>query len=290
MNHRSWSVSVQSEKLLSIITVTLNTRTTLRKCIRSLSNLTHNYSEYCEHLIIDGSYHGKGENDLEALGYSDISTGNLFTSRRFLKESDDGLYHAMEKGVSASHGRYIWFLNDDDYLQSLNFAALRDLLAGTAPVVVVGTIRYRETINGITLHREFSPQSISYEELIFDGSLRRLPHPATIVKKTHWPRFDHQYAMIADYVALAAVLKRSKETTAFPALTVTMVRGEEQLSKKNRLQRNQEVDQFHEGLQRNRKKAIRFWFRLCLWAFANWRAVLKKETSHMLGYVTRYRP
>ena len=288
MSHQSWSTSIPSEKLLSIITVTLNRRETLRRCISSLSNLTYDYSEQCEHLIIDGSKSIGATVDLEASGYSDISCGNPITSRRFLKEADSGLYHAMDKGVSASLGRYIWFLNDDDYLYSLNGGALIKLLAESKPAVVVGTIIYREIIYGNRMDRKFYPQSVSYEELIADGSLRRLPHPATIVKKTDWPDFDHLYTMIADYVALAAVLKRCGRTTAFPDLKVVMVRGEETLSKINRHQRDVEAETFNQGLFQYRRKSLRYRIRLGLWAIRNWKAILKKELGICVGRLRKH--
>jgi len=288
MSRRSWRASMPSKKILSIITVTLNRRATLRTLIDSLSDLTRDYSDQCEHLVIDGSRCEDAEIDLCAIGYSDIRSTRPSGSRRFLKEEDSGLYYAMEKGVAASLGRYIWFLNDDDYLERVDMAALIKFLVESNPVVLVGTIIYRETINGSIMERKFYPQSLSYEELILDGSLRRLPHPATIVKKTEWPRFDYSYSMIADYVALATVLKRCERTSVFHSLEVVMVRGEEQLSKKNRLQRDQEADTFHQSLLGYHRKPLRYRIRLSIWAIKSWRAVLKKEIVLLLGRVAMH--
>ena len=76
---------------VTIITVTYNSSETLQKCISSVAN--QSFSNI-EHIIVDGA-----SND-ETL---EIIKKNSSVSK-FISEKDDGLYHAMNKGISISSG------------------------------------------------------------------------------------------------------------------------------------------------------------------------------------------
>jgi glycosyltransferase involved in cell wall biosynthesis len=88
--------------ILSIITVNYNNFDGLSKTISSV--LSHKSQNY-EYIIIDGQS-TDGSKDLiiqykEKLAY-------------WVSETDDGIYHAMNKGISNAKGDYLLFLNSGD--------------------------------------------------------------------------------------------------------------------------------------------------------------------------------
>lgn len=88
---------------LSIITINLNNAVGLKKTIESVVSQT--LGEY-EYIVIDG---GSSDESLETIqNYSNKIS-------YWISERDNGIYHAMNKGISKSHGDYCFFLNSGDY-------------------------------------------------------------------------------------------------------------------------------------------------------------------------------
>ena len=90
---------------VSIITVTYNSADTLQSCIDSVASQSYNN---IEHIVIDGS---SKDNTLE------IIQKNTSVSR-YISEPDNGLYHAMNKGLKLASGDVIGFLNSDDIYEN----------------------------------------------------------------------------------------------------------------------------------------------------------------------------
>lgn len=87
---------------VSIITVCYNSAITLESTILSVRDQTYTDIEY---IIIDGS---SSDGTLEIIkSYSQVIS-------QFISESDNGLYHAMNKGISIASGELIGILNSDD--------------------------------------------------------------------------------------------------------------------------------------------------------------------------------
>lgn len=91
---------------ISIITVNYNNQQGLKKTIASVLNQT--YSNY-EYIIIDGgSFDGSKE-------IIEINKDNI---NYWVSEKDNGIYHAMNKGIKVTAGEYLYFLNSGDTLYS----------------------------------------------------------------------------------------------------------------------------------------------------------------------------
>ena len=88
--------------MISIITVVFNNKEGIKKTLHSLRNIN---SDEFQHIIIDGK-----SND----GTLDIIKKYEFTNKIVISESDKGIYHAMNKGISLATGNYIVFLNSGD--------------------------------------------------------------------------------------------------------------------------------------------------------------------------------
>jgi glycosyltransferase involved in cell wall biosynthesis len=87
---------------ISVVTVVLNAARCIDRCIESVLGQTYDDIEY---LVIDG-----GSTD----GTLDILSRYRDRIDHFVSEPDRGLYHAMNKGLQAASGDYVYFLNSDD--------------------------------------------------------------------------------------------------------------------------------------------------------------------------------
>lgn len=87
---------------VSIITVNLNDREGLLKTIKSVVSQTYSDKEY---IIVDG---GSRDGSLEVI--------QKFESQinRWVSESDNGIYDAMNKGIKMTDGDWIIFMNSGD--------------------------------------------------------------------------------------------------------------------------------------------------------------------------------
>ena len=89
---------------LSIITINYNNQEGLKKTIESVVSQTMRDFEW---IVIDG-----GSTD----GGKEIIEQNKQCLDYWCSEPDKGIYHAMNKGIRASHGDYLMFLNSGDSL------------------------------------------------------------------------------------------------------------------------------------------------------------------------------
>ena len=88
--------------LISIITVVLNEKDLVSRAIRGVRNQTYPYKQ---HIIIDG-----GSTD----GTLNILKKNAGDIDYWISEKDAGIYDAMNKGVEASDGEWLYFFGADD--------------------------------------------------------------------------------------------------------------------------------------------------------------------------------
>ena len=87
---------------VSIITPTYNAEKYIQECIDSI--LSQDYKNI-EHIVVDG---GSTDDTLSILKQN--------TSVKYISESDDGMSDAVNKGIALAKGKWIIWLNADDYL------------------------------------------------------------------------------------------------------------------------------------------------------------------------------
>lgn len=105
---------------LSIVTINYNNAEGLRKTLESVAAQTY---WDIEHIIIDGA---STDGSVDAIKEYVLATENCATSEcghpffrhsvRWLSEKDNGIYHAMNKGIRKASGSYIQILNSGDVL------------------------------------------------------------------------------------------------------------------------------------------------------------------------------
>lgn len=99
-----WIRAIVSKPLLSVVTVTLNSEKYIESCIKSVINQCYPNIEI---VIIDG---GSSDRTIELLGFYREKI------KYIISEPDDGIYDAINKGISMCSGEVIKILNSDDLL------------------------------------------------------------------------------------------------------------------------------------------------------------------------------
>mgnify|MGYP001558238487 CR=1 FL=1 len=87
---------------VSIITVVYNNAKTIEDTIKSVAE--QDYTDI-EHIVVDG---GSSDGTLKIIKKYRRKLGKVVT------EPDEGIYHAMNKGLALATGEVIGFLNSDD--------------------------------------------------------------------------------------------------------------------------------------------------------------------------------
>lgn len=152
---------------LSIITINYNNKEGLLKTIQSVVSQTIKEFEW---VVIDG---GSTDGSKELL---DEYAPNI---SYYVSEPDGGIYNAMNKGIKASHGEYLQFLNSGDSLHDNN------TIEKVLPLLVDKDI-YVGRINSIGKENasieeqsDFSPEGI-LRKLTFTW----LPHQASFIRRS----------------------------------------------------------------------------------------------------------
>jgi len=105
---------IMNSKLFSIVLPTLNVSTTLRACLESIAHQT--CTDY-EIIVVDG---GSTDDSLDIV--QSFSGG--FGSRLIVQSGrDEGIFDAMNRGVTMSSGAWIYFVGADDTLYGADILA-----------------------------------------------------------------------------------------------------------------------------------------------------------------------
>ena len=97
------------KKLLSLITVCLNSEKTIERTLKSVKQEIDAIDawESVEYIVVDG-------NSLD--GTLKVIKANMKTVSKFISEPDGGIFSAMNKGWRLASGEFIMYLNSDDYI------------------------------------------------------------------------------------------------------------------------------------------------------------------------------
>lgn len=159
---------MQQQPKISVITVVYNGATLIERTIQSVLLQTYSNIEY---LIIDGA---STDGTLEKIQpYK--SNINYFVS-----EPDSGIYDAMNKGLKAATGEYVWYMNAGDTIYN------KDTLSSVFKNATDADIYYGDTeevdIDGkkVRMRRMRYPENLSFKSFKM-GMV--VSHQSIIIKK-----------------------------------------------------------------------------------------------------------
>ncbi len=173
--------SSKNRPLISIITVVFNGEKHLEQTIQSVINQTYDNVEY---IIMDG-----GSTD----GTLDIIKKYEEQIDYWVSEKDNGIYDAMNKGITLATGAIIGLINADDWYEKNTIEEIVDTFnIDSHADIVYGLLRH------IKNNIEYKIEAQNHNFLCD----RMIPHPTCFVKKTVYNKLNNyniQYRAAADY-------------------------------------------------------------------------------------------
>lgn len=168
---------------ISIITVVFNGEQHIGRTISSVTGQTYKEIEY---IIIDGKSTDRTLEIIEEHKGVD----------RLVSEPDNGLYDAMNKGLRAATGEYVWFLNSGDQIYSSDTVEkLVAGLEGTPDIIYGGTMIIDEAQNEVGDRRLKPPARLTWKSFR-QGMV--VCHQSLIVKRVLAPDYNLEYRLSAD--------------------------------------------------------------------------------------------
>lgn len=197
----------------SIITVAYNSEETIRNTIYSVAE--QDYLNI-EHIIVDGN-----SSDSTVAIVQEQSNKNI----KFISEPDNGIYDAMNKGVSLASGDVIAFLNSDDfYIDYMVISDVANKFSNNCIQYVYGDIDLisksgniiRRWISGVECEKELKGKQIPHPALfILKETMLSLPVP-----------FDSSYKISADLKQQLIIINKHKARGGYiPRVLVNMMVG-----------------------------------------------------------------
>jgi glycosyltransferase involved in cell wall biosynthesis len=163
-----------SPPLVSIITVVFRARQDIPALLESVFRLK---DKRIELIVIDG---GSDDGTQELLRQYDSIIDY------WISEADFGVYDAMNKGIAAARGTFLFHLNAGDRLLSIPYHELEEAASNDIDVAA-----FRVSING---RHEFKPSHGFALKLA-----NTLHHQGTFFRRAAFPMYDIQYRVFADF-------------------------------------------------------------------------------------------
>jgi len=202
---------------ISVITVTYNSASTIEETIESV--LSQNYSDI-EYIIVDGN---------STDGTTDIIKRYESRISRFISEPDNGLYDALNKGISMATGDVIGIIHSDDVLASPDvLQTIAEAFETYNTDSVYGDLVYVDKNDPMKLIRYWQAGKYNVKKMA-KGWMP--PHPTFYIRRDIYHRygsFDTRYRISADYDFMVRMLHVNKISTFYiPLILVKMKIGGE---------------------------------------------------------------
>lgn len=182
-------------KPVSIITVTFNAEKTLDRAIESVLGQDVALFDY---YIIDG---GSSDGTVDIIKkYEDNLAG-------WLSEKDSGIYDAMNKGITYSRGKWIYFLGADDVLAEGIIAKVLPYLTDDLSILY-GNVQFD---NGYLMKSSFS------KRILLQNTIH---HQSAFYRRSNFLHFkyDTRLKAISDYELNLKIYLEKKKGTYLPMI------------------------------------------------------------------------
>ncbi|MDY6934520.1 MAG: glycosyltransferase family 2 protein [Spirochaetota bacterium] len=191
----------QNKRLISIITVVLNSEQFIEGTIRSVLDQSYDNIEF---IIIDGN--------------STDNTQNIIKKYEnqidyWISEPDNGIYDAMNKGLELATGDYVNFLNAGDRFYNNDTLAIlfHDVNSVDIDLVYGDTIVQTEKGNKLGYLKAFD---YNKKNLIRMGT-RTVSHQSLFIKKNKTPFYDSKYQLKGELDWYFEILESNKDLKIF---------------------------------------------------------------------------
>lgn len=199
---------------ISIITVTYNSAKTISDTLKSISS--QDYTDI-EHIIVDGN--SQDETLQLVREFTHVS--------KLISEKDDGIYHAMNKGIKMATGDVIGILNSDDvYARTDVLSKIANLFADKNIKASYGDLQYVKATDMTKVVRSWKSGKFKPSYFYFGWMP---PHPTFFVRKEVYEKvglFNTSLKSAADYELMLRILFKNQFQAAYlPEILVKMRTG-----------------------------------------------------------------
>ncbi|MGC1473637.1 MAG: glycosyltransferase family 2 protein [Psychroserpens sp.] len=218
---------------VSLITATSNSLNTLEMCMDSVLSQTYDNIEY---IIVDGL---SNDGTIELIKDKAKTYHNI----NWISEIDNGIYDALNKGLSMASGDIIGFIHSDDYLaRPSTIENVINAFEAQPADGVYGNLHYVNYADINQIVRNWISQPF-HQKLLNRGWMPA--HPTLFLKKEVYEncgKFNLEYNIAADYDFILRVFSHSDYKFYFlPEVIVKMrVGGASNRSLKNILEKTKE--------------------------------------------------
>ncbi|TDX58924.1 glycosyltransferase family 2 protein [Orenia marismortui] len=169
------------KKIFSIIIPTYNVEDKITKSVKSIINQNHDLYE-C--IIVDGN---SDDNTIELVKkHQNQYPDNI----KYISETDQGVYDAMNRGIDLAEGEYLYFLGAGDTLKPNILTKVKEKLKMKSELVYGGV--YLEKTGQVDIAKfdqyRISNRNISHQAIFYHNSIFR------IIGK-----YNLNYPILADY-------------------------------------------------------------------------------------------
>jgi len=218
---------------VSIITATNNSEKTIEDCIKSLISQVYVNVEF---IIIDNN---STDSTLAIIEKYQLKNKSI----KLISESDNGIYDALNKGVSHASGEIIGFLHSDDlYFDCYSILDVVGFFNDNKYDGVYGDLQYVNKENTDKVIRLWK-SSVFHSKLLKMGWMPA--HPTLFLKKQVYQKhgeFQTSYKISADYDFTLRILKDTTLKFGYMPKCITKMRvgGASNRSIKNIIQKTRE--------------------------------------------------
>lgn len=204
---------------ISIITVVYNNKNTIQDAINSV--LSQDYDDI-EYIIVDGA---STDGTVEVI--KDVVKRYPERSIKFISEKDDGIYDAMNKGISLATGDIIGILNSDDfYINNDVISTVVNAFMAENVDSVFADLVYVRADDSDKIVRYYSSATFHPKKMAYGW----MPaHPTFFAKKKTYEQYGlykTDYQIASDYELIARLLVKNKVNYSYiPKVLVKMRTG-----------------------------------------------------------------
>jgi glycosyltransferase involved in cell wall biosynthesis len=202
---------------LTIITPTYNSGNTISDCLQSVHNsIFYNF----EHLIIDGK-----SSDNTLLILNQFKKDNPKANITIVSEKDNGIYHALNKGINLANGEIIGFVHSDDLIANTGLLSeIYDKFNKFEIDGLYGDLNYVSQTDTNKIIRVWKSQAFKKKYLKFGWMP---PHPTLFLKKKVYLKiglFNTSYKISGDYDFILRVFSDSSLKFHYLPKVITKMR------------------------------------------------------------------
>lgn len=205
-------VPLESDGLVTVITVAFNSAATISRTIDSIAAQTHPRVEY---IIVDG---GSSDGTVELLRQREADIDI------WLSERDGGISDAFNKGIALASGQFIALVNSDDWMDQDHLARAIACLQETGADFAFGNLM----VHGDGHAPQYVIDGDPHYGLRIRHSMPALSHPSLVCRREVYERhglYDRELRIAMDYEWLLRSYKSGARGRYVPEITSHMGGG-----------------------------------------------------------------